>query len=43
VLNAAAFAIVSLRLGFTGTLKVIRTAIPQFQDAQAEQLPFGQV
>jgi hypothetical protein len=33
-----------LRLGFTGTLKVLRTAIPQFQDAQVEQLPFfGQV
>jgi len=29
-----------LRLGFTGTLKVIRRAIPDFQDVQSEQLPF---
>lgn len=29
-----------LRLGFTGTLKVIRGAIPVFQDAKTEQLPF---
>jgi hypothetical protein len=29
-----------LRLGFTGALKVIRGAIPQFQDAPKEQLPF---
>ena len=29
-----------LRLGFTGTLKVIRGAIPVFQDTQTEQLPF---
>ena len=29
-----------LRLGFTGTLKVIRRAIPDFQDIQPEQLPF---
>lgn len=29
-----------LRLGFTGTLKVIRGAIPEFQNAPAEQLPF---
>ena len=29
-----------LRLGFTGTLKVIRRAIPDFQDLQPEQLPF---
>lgn len=29
-----------LRLGFTGTLKVIRRAIPDFQDVQTEQLPF---
>lgn len=29
-----------LRLGFTGTLKVIRQAIPDFQDIQPEQLPF---
>ncbi len=29
-----------LRLGFTGTLKVFRRAIPDFQDVQLEQLPF---
>lgn len=29
-----------LRLGFTGTLKLIRRAIPDFQDIQPEQLPF---
>lgn len=29
-----------LRLGFTGTLKVIRRAIPDFQDVQPELLPF---
>jgi hypothetical protein len=29
-----------LRLGFTGTLKVIRGAIPEFQNAPTEQLPF---
>ena len=29
-----------LRLGFTGTLKVIRRAIPDFQDLNPEQLPF---
>lgn len=29
-----------LRLGFTGTLKVIRRAIADFQDANGEQLPF---
>ncbi|VEP15244.1 transposase (fragment) [Hyella patelloides LEGE 07179] len=29
-----------LRLGFTGTLKVIRRAIPNFQDLKDEQLPF---
>ena len=29
-----------LRLGFTGTLKVIRRAIPDFQDLKNEQLPF---
>ena len=29
-----------LRLGFTGTLKVMRRAIPEFQDIQPEQLPF---
>lgn len=29
-----------LRLGFTGTLKVIRRSIPEFQDVQSEQLPF---
>ena len=27
-------------LGFTGTLKVIRRAIPDFQDLNQEQLPF---
>ena len=29
-----------LRLGFTGTLKVIRRAIPDFQDLHTEQIPF---
>ena len=29
-----------LRLGNTCTLKVIRRAIPDFQDVQAEHLPF---
>lgn len=29
-----------LRLGFTGTLKVLRRAIADFQDVQPEQLPF---
>lgn len=29
-----------LRLGFTGTLKVLRRAIPDFQDVPPEQLPF---
>ena len=29
-----------LRLGFTGTLKVIRRAIGDFQDLTSEQLPF---
>ena len=29
-----------LRLGFTGTLKVLRRAIPDFQDVQPEELPF---
>ena len=29
-----------LRLGFTGTLKVIRRAISDFQDIQPEQIPF---
>lgn len=29
-----------LRLGFTGTLKVIRGAIPEFQNASTEHLPF---
>ena len=29
-----------LHLGFTGTLKVLRRAIPDFQDVQPEQLPF---
>lgn len=29
-----------LRLGFTGTLKVIRAAIPEFQHTPTEQIPF---
>ncbi len=29
-----------LRLGFTGTLKVIRRAMADFQDLKGEQLPF---
>ena len=29
-----------LRLGFTGTLKVLRRAVGDFQDLQPEQLPF---
>jgi hypothetical protein len=29
-----------LRLGFTGTLKVIRRAIADFQDLTPEHLPF---
>ena len=29
-----------LRIGFTGTLNVVRRAIPQFQDIQPSQLPF---
>ncbi|MCC5653035.1 IS4 family transposase [Nostoc sp. XA013] len=29
-----------LRLGFTGTLKIIRAAIPEFQHTPTEQLPF---
>src|SRR4028119_385743 len=29
-----------LRLGFTGTLKVLRRAISDFQNVQTEQLPF---
>lgn len=29
-----------LRLSFTGTLRVIRRAIPKFQDLQTEELPF---
>jgi len=29
-----------LRLGFTGTLKVLRRAIPDFQDVPPSQLPF---
>ncbi len=28
------------RLDFTGTLKVIRRALPDFQDLKSEQLPF---
>lgn len=39
--NAATQAGISpLRLGFTGTLKVIRRAISDFQDLQPEHLPF---
>jgi len=37
---AQAAGISPLRLGFTGTLKVIRRAIPDFQDIQPEQMPF---
>jgi hypothetical protein len=41
ILTAAQPAGISpLRLGFTGTLKVIRRAIPEFQDIQPEQVPF---
>ena len=29
-----------LRLGFTGTLKVLRRAISDFQNVQPEELPF---
>lgn len=29
-----------LRIGFTGTLNVVRRAIPQFQDVHPSQLPF---
>ena len=29
-----------LQIGFTGSLKVIKRAIPDFQDLQAEQIPF---
>lgn len=29
-----------LRIGFTGTLNVMRRAIPNFQDIEASQLPF---
>jgi hypothetical protein len=32
--------IAPLRLGFTGTLKVLRRAISDFQDLQPEELPF---
>lgn len=39
--QAAQQAVISpLRLGFTGTLKIIRRAIPDFQDLTSEQLPF---
>ncbi|MBW4431129.1 MAG: hypothetical protein KME28_05170 [Pelatocladus maniniholoensis HA4357-MV3] len=41
MLQAATAASISpLPLGFTGTLKVIRRAISDFQDANGEQLPF---
>jgi hypothetical protein len=29
-----------LRLGFTGTLRVVRRAIPKFQRLQPEEFPF---
>ena len=29
-----------LRLGFTGTLKVLRRAVTKFQDAQPQEIPF---
>ena len=32
--------IAPLRLGFTGTLKVLRRTVPMFQDVEPEQLPF---
>lgn len=32
--------VLPLRLSFTGTLRVIRRAIPKFQDLQTEELPF---
>ena len=32
--------ITPLRLGFTGTLNVIRRVIPQFQQSQPTELPF---
>jgi hypothetical protein len=37
---ATAAEISPLRLGFTGTLKIIRRAIADFQDTNSEQLPF---
>jgi hypothetical protein len=37
---ATAAGISPLRLGFTGTLKVIRRAIADFQAVNSEQLPF---
>lgn len=37
---ATAAGISPLRLGFTGTLKVIRRAIADFQAANSEELPF---
>ena len=32
--------IAPLRLSFTGTLRVLRRAIPTFQRLQAEEIPF---
>ena len=32
-----------LRLSFTGTLRVVRRAIPKFQRLQPEELPFFQL
>jgi len=29
-----------LRLSFTGTLRIIRRAIPKFQDLQPQEFPF---
>ena len=37
---AATAGIPPLRIGFTGTLNVIRRAIPHFQNVQPDQLPF---
>lgn len=37
---ATAAGVPPLRLSFTGTLQVIRRAIPKFQHLQQEELPF---
>jgi hypothetical protein len=29
-----------LRLGFTGSLRVVRRAVAKFQDAQPQEIPF---